>query len=201
MVPAAEDRAGHGREQGPGHAEDHGVDVDDVDALQRLAAAQVAHPLLGRLPGAEAGPLGRGMGAIMAGGDEGHHEGAGVDPVDEGEPMPRRSPRVPGRRRSPTWKVICIMAAAAGMLAPLHQAGHRGHAGRVGEAVEGGGQRADQVEREQRGVAGRGVDGQGRAGERRGAGRPQHDAPAVEGVAQRTGHQGAGDEGERAGPG
>ena len=63
---APEDRARHGREERPRHAEHHGVDVDQVDALERLARAQIAQPLPGRLPGRERRRRGRPVGSDAA---------------------------------------------------------------------------------------------------------------------------------------
>jgi len=50
IVPPWKDSQRHRREQGARHAEHHRVDVDHVDALQRLTGAQVAQALLGGLP-------------------------------------------------------------------------------------------------------------------------------------------------------
>ncbi len=187
---AAEDRAGHGREQRPRHAEHHGVDVDQVDTLERLAGAQVAQPLPGRLPQGEASrPLRGRDGRQQGGGDEGDDEGGRVERVDQRQPDGEQDSREGGSDDGAHLDDDLHQGERGGEVAPFDHAGHRRHAGRAGEAHEAGGQRAHDVEHGQRRVRRGRVDRHGGAGERHGGRRPDHDAAPVDRVADRPGRQ------------
>ena len=94
---------GQGGEERPGHAEDHGVDVDQEDALKDMASLQVAHPFQDRTdprPGRPRRRRDAGDGQARDGADG---VGAGVDPVHAGQPdrLQQQARRARGRPRCP----------------------------------------------------------------------------------------------------
>ncbi len=74
-----------GGEHRPGHAEDHGVEVDPVGGRQQLLAAQVAEPLGHRAQAHRGSPARRDQRRQEQGGDQGHREGGHVDAVDRAQ--------------------------------------------------------------------------------------------------------------------
>ena len=110
-------------------------------------ATEEAHAFFDGLPGAQTGAFGPWDRRHHGGGDDGDDECPGVDPVDDGEAEPEEKSRECGTNDAPHLKGDLHHGRRGRDVAPFHQTGHRGHARRIGEAVDRGRQRTHQVER------------------------------------------------------
>ncbi len=184
-----------GREQRPGHSEDHGVDVDEEDPLDDLAPLQVAHPLQERADPGTGRPWCRRDARDGETGEGTGHVGAGVDAVDAGEADgAQEQSREGGADHGADLEDDLAEGIGRGQVEGLHEDRDRCQARRAHEPAERGRDRADEVDDEERRGRRQRVDGESATRQGQEPRGDDHEGPSIDGVPDRTAHEGADDE-------